>query len=181
MTAQGEKVRPPAASSAGSRRWGGWEGSAFDACLVAGVRGAVEVGGAATVPPALIGVDLVEAGVGIRGEADGIKEVELGLGVEVARVRDARRCQVFLGLAGDVARLAGERIEGERIVDEELDSERLLDAERVEHGGGRNGEVLLGAGDVGETHVDETYVLTLDKPHDVLDGLERHGVDTPCE
>lgn len=24
MTAQGEKVRPPAASSAGSRRWGGW-------------------------------------------------------------------------------------------------------------------------------------------------------------
>ncbi|KXB55246.1 hypothetical protein HMPREF2976_02465 [Corynebacterium sp. HMSC077D10] len=111
MTAQGEKVRPPAASSAGSRRWGGWEGSAFDACLVAGVRGAVEVGGAATVPPALIGVDLVEAGVGIRGEADGIKEVELGLGVEAARVRDARRCQVFLGLAGDVARVAGERIE----------------------------------------------------------------------
>ena len=47
--------------------------------------------------------------------------------------------------------------------------------------GGRNGEVILGAGDVSETHVDETYVLVLDKFHDVLDGLECHGFDTPCE
>jgi hypothetical protein len=48
--------------------------------------------------------------------------------------------EVLLRLAGDVARVAAVGLAGQRVVHEEVDVERLVLAERVEHGAGGVGQ-----------------------------------------
>ncbi|CNV75191.1 Uncharacterised protein [Mycobacterium tuberculosis] len=111
---------------------GHWEIPALVADLVAPVGTAVGLGRRAGVPPPRDGVHLVEGAVGARVEAHRIENVELGLGAEVCGVGDASADQVVLGLAGDVARVAGVRLQGERVVHKEVDIQRLGRAERVD-------------------------------------------------
>ena len=89
------------------------------------------------VPGAGRGVDLVVAGVLLGLEAHVVEDVELGLGGEVRRVADAGGGEVGHRLAGDVARVAGVGLAGERVVDEEVHDQRLRGAERVDVGRGR--------------------------------------------
>ena len=100
--------------------------------LVAAVGGAVGLIGLAAVPPARLGVDLVEGAVDLRVEAHRIEDVELGLGTEVAGVGDAGAGEVVLRLAGDVARIARVRLTGEGIVHEEAQVQRLGRPERID-------------------------------------------------
>ncbi len=86
----------------------------------------------AAVPRAGLGVDVVEARVGVGLEPHVVEDVELRLGGEVGGVADPGRLQVGLRLAGDVARVAAVGLAGERVVDEEVDDERLAGPERVE-------------------------------------------------
>ena len=73
---------------------------------------------AAAVPGALVAVEEVVAGVGLRLiEAHVVEEEELGLRTHVRRVGDAGLAQVRLGLLGDVARVARVGLLGDRIVD----------------------------------------------------------------
>ncbi len=95
---------------------------------------------AAGVPGALDRVDVVVAGVRRGLEPRGVKDVELRLGAEEGGVADAAAAQVVLGLAGDVARVAGVRLAGQRVVHEEREVQRLAGPERVDHGGGRVGQ-----------------------------------------
>ena len=89
------------------------------------------------VPGPRLGVDVVVGGVGGGVEADVVEDVELGLGGEEGGFRDARGDQVGLGLAGDVAWVAGVGLLREGIVDEEVDVQGLRLAERVDEGAGR--------------------------------------------
>ena len=186
--------------------------AALQAVLVAQIAEAIRRGLRAAVPPALVGINRVELCVRVRLVAHRIEDVELGLRAEVAGIGDVRRDQVLLGLARDVARIAGERLQGERIVDEELHVQRLGRAELVDARslhirqkghvgffdsgkstnrrtveseaflrsvlgelGGRDGEVVLAAGDVREPDIDELHVFIGDEFDDVLDGFEGHN------
>ena len=91
----------------------------------------------AAVPRAGLGVDVVEARVGVGLEPHVVEDVELRLGRKVRGVADSCRLQVGLGLPRDVARVAAVGLTGERVVDEEVDDERLARAERVEVRRGR--------------------------------------------
>ena len=92
------------------------------------------------VPPALDGVDVVEGLVRVGAEAHRVEDVELGLGAEVAGVGHARRREVLLRLARDVAGVAAVGLARDRVVHEEVDVERLVLAERVQQRGGGVGE-----------------------------------------
>ena len=81
---------------------------------------------AAGVPGALDRVDVVEALVRAGLVPGGVEDVELGLRAEVRGVGDAAAAQVVLGLAGDVARVAGVGLAGQRVVDEEGQVQRLV-------------------------------------------------------
>ena len=88
---------------------------------------------AARVPRPLDRVDLVEGRALVLHEAHVVEHVELGLGPEVGGVGDAGRPQVLLGLLGDVARVAGVGLAGDRVADEAVEDERLVLQERVDH------------------------------------------------
>ena len=113
---------------------------ALVAHLVPAVRGAVGLGELPGVPPARDRVDLVERAVGFGVERHRVEDVELGLRTEERGVGDAGALQVVLRLAGDVARVARVRLEGERVVHEEVDVQRLGGAERVDLRGVRVGQ-----------------------------------------
>src|SRR5580698_1303656 len=66
-----------------------------------------------------------------------VEDVELGLRPEVHGVGDPGATQVVLGLAGDVARVPGIGLAGQRVVDEEGQVQRLVCPEWVEYRGGR--------------------------------------------
>lgn len=108
------------------------EVAALGTDLVATVGAAVGLEGLTGVPPARLRVDLVERAVDLGVEAHRVEDVELGLGAEERGVGDAGAGQVVLGLAGDVAGVAGVRLARERIVDEEVHVERLRRPERVD-------------------------------------------------
>ena len=108
------------------------EVTTLDRGLVTQVRGAVEVGVLAAVPPALFGIDLVEGVVDVGGVLHLVEEVELRLQAEVTGVGDAGGCEILLGLTGDIARITGERLAGEGVMDEELDVQGLRLPERVD-------------------------------------------------
>ncbi len=96
----------------------------------------------AGVPGAGDRVDLVEAGVLLGLEPHVVEDVELSLGGEERGVADPRRAQVGHRLLGDVARVAGVGLTGQRVVDEEVDDQGLGDPERVDVGGRRVREEL---------------------------------------
>src|SRR5882757_6855668 len=73
----------------------------------------------AGVPGALDRVDVVEALVRAGLIPRRVEDVELRLRPEVRGVGDAATTQVVLGLAGDVARVPGVGLAGQRVVDEE--------------------------------------------------------------
>ena len=111
------------------------EVAALGAHLVAAVRAAVGLGRLPGVPPARDRVDLVEGAVHLSSRSHRVEDVELGLGAEERGVGDAGARQVLLRLAGDVARVAGVGLAGERVVHEEVEVQRLGGAERVDLGG----------------------------------------------
>ena len=108
--------------------------AAFVLDLVAPVSAVLHATG---VPSSRLGVDVVVGGVGGGVEADVIKDIELGLGGEEGGFRDAGGNQVCLGLAGDVARVAGVGFLREGVVDEEVDVEGPRPAERIDESAGR--------------------------------------------
>ena len=116
--------------------WGVREVAALVASGVAQVRGAVEHVLVAAVPPALVGIDVVEGRVRLSGVGHLVEDEELGLHAEGRGVSDAGGGEVLLGLLRHVARVAGERLVGERVVDEELHVQRRHVAERVAVRGG---------------------------------------------
>ncbi len=67
-------------------------------------------------------------------EPDVVEDEELRLRPEVGRVGEAGRHQVVLRLLRHVARVAGVRLEGDRVVHEAVDVERLVLAERIDDG-----------------------------------------------
>ena len=75
-------------------------------------------------------VPLVRAG----GEPSRVEDVELRLGAEEGGVGDPGALEVRLGLGGDVARVARVRRAGQRVEHRERQVQRLVLAERVEHG-----------------------------------------------
>ena len=100
--------------------------------LVAEVRALV----AGHVPMALDRVDLVGAVVDALAVADVVEHEELGLGAEEGAGADAGGIQVLLGLAGDAARIARVVFLGHRVAHVADQDQRLVDAERVDEGGG---------------------------------------------
>src|SRR6185312_9486053 len=106
------------------------------------VRLVAEVGEllAARVPAPLDAVDEVERLVRLRVVADVVEDEELGLGPEVADVGEARRLQVLLRLADDVARIARVRLLGDRIGHVADQRQRRILRERIELGRRRIGD-----------------------------------------
>ncbi len=94
------------------------------------------------VPRRLLGVDLVEALAGGDRVAHVVEDVELGLGGEERRVRDAGRSEVLLRLLGDLTRVLAVDLTGARVVDVEHHDQRLRGAERVDVGGCDVGDEL---------------------------------------
>jgi len=94
----------------------------------------------AGIPPALLGIDLVEGTVHRGVESNVVEDVELGLGAEKAGVSDTGAGQVLLGLAGNIARVARIGLQGERVVHEEVARHRLSTAERIDPGGAHVGQ-----------------------------------------
>src|SRR6202044_679474 len=92
---------------------------------------------AAGVPGALNRVEVVVALVRAGHEAGRVEDVELGLGAEERRVGDPGALEVVLRLAGDVARVAGVGLAGQRVVHEEGQVQRLVRPERVDYRGAR--------------------------------------------
>ena len=130
----------------------GGEVAALHAGLETSVRGAIEVGLRTAVPPTLVGVHLVETIVDLGAVAHGVKDVELCLGAEVTGISNAGGGEVLLRLAGDIARVAAEGLQRERVVDEELDVQRLGRAEGIHKRGCRvRQESHIGLIDGGET------------------------------
>ena len=177
----------------------------LDAVLEADVRGAVLFGVDAGVPRSLNGVDLVEGALHGVLVAHLVEDEELGFGSEGSGVGDAGGLQVGFGLAGDLARVAGVRLVGQRVDDGEGHVEGLVLAERVDEGGrdirdqlhvglvdgletlygrtierhtvgegvvnefaGRDGEVLLNADQIGETHGDVLDAFLVDQCFDLF-------------
>jgi hypothetical protein len=83
-------------------------------------------------PVSLLGLDLVEGGVGLLIEGDVIEDVELGLGTEVRDVRDAAGAQVRLGLHRHVARVARVGLPRDRIEHRADQRDRRRLVERVQ-------------------------------------------------
>src|SRR5699024_11763983 len=77
---------------------------------------AIKVGVLTAVPPTLVGINVVESLVCISLVLDGVEEVELCFRAELTGICDTGGDQVLLSLARNVARVAGERIMGERIM-----------------------------------------------------------------
>ncbi len=94
----------------------------------------------ARVPRALDRVDEVVGGELVLVEADRVEDVELALRTPVRALRDAAAPQVRLGLAGDVARVAGVGLAGHRVADKAVEDQRGVLRERVEDRGGGVGE-----------------------------------------
>ena len=177
----------------------------LDAVLEGDVRGAVLFGVNAGVPRSLDGVNLVEGTLHGVLEANLVEDEELGLRGEGSGVGDAGGLQVSLGLAGDLTRIAGVRLVGQRVDDGEGHVEGLVLAERVDEGGrdirdqlhvglvdgletlhgrtierhavgegvvnefaGRDGEVLLNADQIGETHGDVLDAFLVDQCFDLF-------------
>ena len=110
----------------------GGEVATLHAHLRAQVRRAIQVGRLAAVPPAFIRVHLVETRVGLSGIAHRIKQVELCLRAEVTGICNTGRCQVFLRLARDIARITRIWLQSQRIMHEELHVQRLFNTERIQ-------------------------------------------------
>ena len=89
------------------------------------------------VPHAFDGIDVVVALVVVLVETDRVEDVELGLGPEVGDVGDPRPLQIVLGLAGDVARVAGVELAGQRVLHEGVDHECRVLGEGVHDRGVR--------------------------------------------
>src|SRR6266545_4455853 len=105
------------------------------ALLVAGL--VAEVAAAllgAGVPGALDRVDEVVGGELVLVEAHGVEDVELALRAPVGGLGDTAARQVGLGLARDVARVAGVGLPGHGVTDETVQDQRRVLRERVEHG-----------------------------------------------
>ena len=107
----------------------------LDTVLESDVRGAVLFGVNAGVPRSLDGVNLVEGTLHGVLEANLVEDEELGLRGEGSGVGDAGGLQVRLGLAGDLTRIAGVRLVGQRVDDGEGHVEGLVLAERVNESG----------------------------------------------
>ena len=93
----------------------------------------------ARVPPALGRIDMVVALVLVLVVADVVENEEFALGAEIRDFCQARLLQVGLGLAGDIARVAGIVLAGDRIADiadhhEGLRLQEGIDEGRVGHG-----------------------------------------------
>src|SRR5260370_95043 len=123
-------LQQPAGVVVGGRDW---EVATLVPRLVAEVAARLFPAG---VPGALNRVDVVVAGVRRGLEPRGVEDVELRLGTEERGVPDTAAAQVVLGLAGNVARVAGVRLAGQRVVHEEREAQRLASAEWGDHGGG---------------------------------------------
>ena len=112
------------------------EVAALDAVLERNVRGAVVFGVNTGVPRSLNGVHLVEGALHAVLEAHLVEDEELGFRSEGGGIGDAGGLQVSLGLAGDLTRVAGVRLIGQRVDDGEGHVEGLVLAERVDECGG---------------------------------------------
>ena len=91
-------------------------------------------------PVTLLGVDLVEGGVGLLVKRDVVEDVELRLGPEVGDVRDAARAQMLLRLDRHIARVARVRLARDRVEHRAYQRDRRRLIEWVEHGRGRIGQ-----------------------------------------
>ncbi len=102
------------------------------AFLVARLEAEVGPVGAASVPDAFDGVDVVVPLVGVLVEADVIENEELGLGPEIGRVGYSGRDQVVLRLLGNIAGIARVRLPRDGVAHEGVDVQGLVLAERVQ-------------------------------------------------
>jgi hypothetical protein len=84
------------------------------------------------VPPALLGVDVVVAGVLVGLEADVVEDEELRLRTEVGRVGDSRELEVVDRLLRDEAGIARVRLPGDRIDDVADQRQGRVVTERVD-------------------------------------------------
>ena len=91
------------------------------------------------VPGALDRVDVVVASVGPGVVAHRVEDVELRLRAEERGVPDPGALEERLGLAGDVPRVTGVRLAGQRVVHEEGQVQGRVLAERVHDRAGRVG------------------------------------------
>ena len=90
--------------------------------------------GAARIPAAFLGVDVVIAGV-LRGiEMDVVEDEKLGFGAEVGGVGDAAVLEIRFGLAGDEARVAIVALARDRIDDVADHAQRRDLEERIDVG-----------------------------------------------
>jgi hypothetical protein len=104
------------------------------------------------VPDSFPGIDIVVAEIRPRIEADITENVELRLRPPVGHVADAGRGEVFLRFLRDIARIAGERLERQRITHGAGQIQRRHIEQRIQEGGCRireNQHVTLL--DLGET------------------------------
>ena len=101
---------------------------------------AVVVGFAAGVPAALLGVDVVVAGVGGAVEADVIEDEEFAFGADEAGVGEAGGAEVGFRFLGDVAGIAFVGLAGDGIFDHAGHDEGGDLVEGVHHGGIRIGD-----------------------------------------
>ena len=108
----------------------------LDAVLEGDVRGAVVFGVNAGVPRSFDGVDLVEGALHAVLETHLVEDEELGFRSEGSGIGDAGGLQVSLGLAGNLTRVAGVRLVGQRVDDGECHVEGLVLAERIDECGG---------------------------------------------
>ena len=105
------------------------------ALLVAGLVAQIGLLIPAGVPPPLLGVDVVEAGVLVLIEADVVEDEELRLRPEERRVAEADGRQVGHRLAGDVARVARIVLTRDRIADVADEHQRLASHEWIDEAG----------------------------------------------
>ena len=110
----------------------GREVAALFAVLVTEVWGAIKVRVLTAVPPTLVGINVVESLVCISLVLDGVEEVELCFRAELTGICDTGGDQVLLSLARNVARVAGERLMGERIMYKALNVQGLFRTERID-------------------------------------------------
>ena len=94
----------------------------------------------ARIPDSLARVDVVVAEVRPLVEPDVVEDVELGFRPPVGDVSEAGRDQVFLRLLRDVARVAREGLERERVLDVADQSQRRHLQQRIDEGGHRIGK-----------------------------------------
>ncbi|CAB4324643.1 unannotated protein [freshwater metagenome] len=110
------------------------------ALLGAGLVGKVRAFVGSGVPLTLDGVDHVERAVRLRVEAHVIEHEELGLGTEERGIGDTRGLEIGLGLLGDITRVTGVALVGDRIGHVAVDDRGLVLHERVDVAGVRIGD-----------------------------------------